>query len=98
MPIHKVRKIIQVHPPEADAVAKVFDDSCGSVQTVLDHLKAVDKTLTQEWEGHQKNLFLENFEKTIVLLQTHLLSGLDINKRKYKAFSTDKVIEVIEHY
>ena len=98
MSVHKVQKIIQVHPPEADAVAKAFGNAQTSVSDTLDRLKAVFETLTREWEGHQKDLFMESFGKTISRIRTNILPGLDINKRKYQAYKTEKVIEVTEHY
>ena len=98
MPTRKVQKIIQVHPPEADTVAKAFGNAQASVSNTLDRLKLVSETLTREWEGRQKSFFMESLGKTISRIRWSLLPGLGVSKRKYQVYKTEKVIEVIEHY
>ncbi|MGD0173129.1 MAG: hypothetical protein ABSC61_01650 [Anaerolineales bacterium] len=98
MPARAVRKIIPIHPAEADAISKAFGDADTSSNSILDLLNKICGALDGEWEGNQKIKFMAEFGGTIHRIQDILLPSLEDRKNKYHAFIAEKVVEVVEYY
>jgi hypothetical protein len=98
MPTRAVRKIIPIHPAEADAISKAFDDAGTSSNSILDRLNKICGTLDEEWEGNQKIKFMAEFGGTIHRVREILLPSLAKGENKYHTFMAEKVVDVIEYY
>jgi hypothetical protein len=95
---HKRTVIIHVHPPEAEAIAKAYGAAFQSAQAVLERLGKIQGTLDSEWEGHQRDAFLVDFEQTLVRIRDYLLPLLKEREKKYHGFMAEKVIEEGQYY
>ncbi|MBN1438336.1 MAG: WXG100 family type VII secretion target [Anaerolineales bacterium] len=97
MPVYKspriIRRIIRVHPPEADAVARVFGESRSAAENDQAALREISRSLDSEWEGKQKEKFLEDLRQTAGRLANILLPGLRSLEKKYREFTVEKTIE-----
>jgi uncharacterized protein YukE len=98
MPRHKVRRVISVHPTEADGIADAFGRSRRAAEGILGRLKTIYATLAAEWEGYQQIDFQERLEASIRQIQNSLIAHLYTRERKYRIFISEKEIEVEENY
>lgn len=93
-----VRKVVQVHPPEADAMANAFGEAHVDAQAVLLKLLSLYGSLDPEWEGDQKARFMIESEAAIARFADILLPGLTSWEKKYRVLMTDQIIETMEYY
>jgi len=98
MPSRTIRKVIQVHPAEADAISKAFGDADSTSKSILARLTNLSGTLDEGWEGNQKTKFIGELGATIQRIQNILLPSLKNQENKYHTFMAEKVIDVVEYY
>ncbi len=98
MPQRIVHKIIQVHPPEADAVFNAFREARADTEAILALLRKMFARLDQDWEGNQKTVFEGEMTSSVEDLSRTLLPQLQFWEHKYQTYMTEKVIDVVENY
>jgi uncharacterized protein YukE len=98
MSVRTVHKFIRVHPPEADAVCGAFGRVRSDSEAILARLNTLRLRLDQEWEGNQQSVFQQALEDTIERLARILLPQLRLWETKYRNFTVEEEIEVVEEY
>jgi hypothetical protein len=89
-------KIIQVHPPEADAIAGAFGRARIASESILSRLNAIRIVLDREWEGNQQVMFRGELGDSLDRISKILLPQLRCWEEKYRKFTVEKVVEVVE--
>jgi hypothetical protein len=88
-----IRRIVTVHPPEADAVAAAFVDSRRAAEMELATLQSAAAELDSGWEGNQKNRYLEELQAILDRIRNVLIPRLAAAEKKYQTYTVEKTVE-----
>lgn len=88
-----VHKVIQVHPPEAEAISRAFREARVASETILTQLNKIYAMLDQEWEGNQEKIFQGALDGSIERIFNVLLPQLRFWEHKYQVYMVDKLID-----
>jgi uncharacterized protein YukE len=98
MSARTVHKTVRVHPPEADTISCAFGQARAASETILARLNTLHAILDQEWEGNQKRIFQEDWESSIERFSKILLPQLRFWEMKYRNFTVDKLIDIVQQH
>jgi hypothetical protein len=82
--IHK-----KIHPPEADALADSFAKASRSLLAYTDELGRIASDWDFNWEGGQKNCFMDSFHPLISKSREYALSTLQGIETGFRAIQVD---------
>lgn len=90
----KIRRIVQVHPPDAERIAAEFTHARSIVSELQDRLQTVRAALENNWSGRAEGIFTDELtiEKNTLNQIVPLLDGFI---GKYHRYQVDVEIEEV---
>jgi hypothetical protein len=90
---HTIRRIVAVHPPEADAVAAAFGEVRRAAERELEILQSTAAELDAGWEGRQKDRYREELRTILDRIRDAVIPQLSAAEKKYRIYTMEKTVE-----
>jgi uncharacterized protein YukE len=82
--IHK-----KIHPPEADALADSYGKAARIVLAYTDDLGNIVSELDSNWEGEQKNRFLDSFQRIFFKSREYAVGTLQEIEKRFRTIQVE---------